>query len=340
MFGLGAPVAAMVGTSIGAGRNDRALHVAWTGAGLAFAITEAIGLAAAFFPHAWLSLFGSDPKMLETGTLYLHIVGPSYGFFGGGLALYFASQGAGRVGWAMMVAVLRVIVAAGGGWLAVTVFGGSAALFAVIAAALVIFGIANAAAVASGVWFKRRVPGTDLEDGTMSTTRERLYLDDLAPGHTFRGTGTDAGRRKRDQDLRAPIRPTAVSSRRGCGEIDHCSAGLAASGWHTAALTMQLLVSDGPPLAGGHHRRRHRRIALAEAGAARRHAAHRMRSAGGAAVALAARAGSDQGEDDHVQSERRAGAGVRRQSDRAAKEVIPPLKGEGWRAKRAGWGKA
>lgn len=27
--------------------------------------------------------------------------------------------------------------------------------------------------------------------------------------------------------------------------------GLAASGWHTAALTMQLLVSDGPPLAGG-----------------------------------------------------------------------------------------
>ena len=28
------------------------------------------------------------------------IVGPVYGFFGGGLALYFASQGAGRVGWA------------------------------------------------------------------------------------------------------------------------------------------------------------------------------------------------------------------------------------------------
>ena len=27
--------------------------------------------------------------------------------------------------------------------------------------------------------------------------------------------------------------------------------GLAASGWHTAALTMQLLVNDGPPLAGG-----------------------------------------------------------------------------------------
>jgi MatE len=32
VFGLGAPVAAMVGTCIGAGRRDRALRVAWTGA--------------------------------------------------------------------------------------------------------------------------------------------------------------------------------------------------------------------------------------------------------------------------------------------------------------------
>ncbi len=35
VFGLGAPVAAMVGTSIGAGRNERALRVAWTGAAIA-----------------------------------------------------------------------------------------------------------------------------------------------------------------------------------------------------------------------------------------------------------------------------------------------------------------
>src|SRR5882757_7108178 len=153
VFGLGAPVAAMVGTSIGAGRKDRALRVAWTGAAIAFAITETIGLAAAGFPSAWLSLFGSDPKMIETGTLYLHIVGPTYGFFGGGLALYFASQGAGRVGWAMIVTVLRVVIAAGGGWLAVKYFGGSAGLFVAIAAALVVYGLANVAAVAGGAWF-------------------------------------------------------------------------------------------------------------------------------------------------------------------------------------------
>jgi Na+-driven multidrug efflux pump len=154
VFGLGAPMAALVGTCIGAGRRDRALRVAWTGAAIAGGLTGAIGLVAALFPSAWLSLFGSDPNMIETGSLYLRIVGPTYGFFGGGLALYFASQGAGRVGWPMMVAVLRVMIAAGGGWLTVTIFGGSTALFVVIAGALVIYGLGNAAAVASGAWFK------------------------------------------------------------------------------------------------------------------------------------------------------------------------------------------
>jgi putative MATE family efflux protein len=154
VFGLGAPVAAMVGTSIGAGNRARALRVAWTGAAIAAGITETIGLSAALFPVAWLSLFGSDPTMLETGTLYLRIVGPAYGFFGGGLALYFAAQGAGRMGWAMMTAVFRVILAAGGGWLAVIWFGGSVPLFIVLSGALVFYGIANVVAVASGVWFK------------------------------------------------------------------------------------------------------------------------------------------------------------------------------------------
>jgi putative MATE family efflux protein len=158
VFGLGAPVAAMVGTAIGAGRNDRALKVAWTGAVIAGGLTEAVGLAAALFPVAWLSLFGNEPTMLAVGTSYLHVVGPLYGFFGGGLLLYFASQGAGRVGFAMLIAVLRVIIAAGGGWFVVTKFGGSTGLFVVLAVAMVVFGAANAAAVAGGAWFKEQKP--------------------------------------------------------------------------------------------------------------------------------------------------------------------------------------
>jgi Na+-driven multidrug efflux pump len=154
VFGLGAPVAAMVGTSIGAGHNDRALTVAWTGAAIAGGLTEAIGLAAAFHPAAWLSLFGDDPTMIEVGSRYLQIVGPFYGFFGGGLALYFASQGAGHLGWPMTVAIARVAIAAGAGFIAVRLAGRSDALFAALAVALVVYGLGNLATVAAGAWFK------------------------------------------------------------------------------------------------------------------------------------------------------------------------------------------
>ncbi len=96
-FGFGAPLVAMIGTSIGAGDTARAQHVAWIGAAITFTLTEAIGVAAAIRPRVWLGLFGSDPGMLAAGTAYLHVVGPCYGFFGAGMALYFASQGAGRL---------------------------------------------------------------------------------------------------------------------------------------------------------------------------------------------------------------------------------------------------
>ena len=54
--------------------------------------------------------------MLATGAAYLRIVGPAYGFFGLGLALYFASQGAGRLFWPLFAGLLRLLIAVGGGW--------------------------------------------------------------------------------------------------------------------------------------------------------------------------------------------------------------------------------
>jgi putative MATE family efflux protein len=155
VFGLGAPLAAMVGTSIGAGRPDRALRAAWTGALIAGGLTEAIGVAAALFPHAWLSLFGADATMIEVGTRYLQIVGPFYGFFGTGLALYFASQGAGRLAWPLVAATLRVFVAAAGGFAAIHLIPGPAGLFWALGIALAVFGCVNAAAIAGGAWFRR-----------------------------------------------------------------------------------------------------------------------------------------------------------------------------------------
>ncbi len=54
VFGLGAPLVAMVGTCIGAGQRERALRATWVGAAMAFVLAEAIGLAAALFPRPWL----------------------------------------------------------------------------------------------------------------------------------------------------------------------------------------------------------------------------------------------------------------------------------------------
>jgi Na+-driven multidrug efflux pump len=152
MFGLGAPLAALTGTAIGAGQRERALKVAWTGALIASVITEAIGLAAAFFPDAWMSLFGIDATMNDVGVHYLRIVGPFYGFFGLGLALYFASQGAGRLGWPLIAALLRVAIATGGGYIAVYA-AGLTGLYLALGLGLAAFGLVTAVAIASGVWF-------------------------------------------------------------------------------------------------------------------------------------------------------------------------------------------
>jgi putative MATE family efflux protein len=153
VFGLGAPLVAMVGTCIGAGQRQRALRATWIGAAMAFAMTEAIGLWAAAFPHTWLRLFSDDPAMLEAGTLYLRTVGPLYGFFGLGLVLYFASQGAGRLKWPLIGSILRLVVAGLGGWLALRWGGSLAQVFMAQAVALLLYGLVNAGAIASGAWF-------------------------------------------------------------------------------------------------------------------------------------------------------------------------------------------
>ena len=160
VFGLGGPLVAMVGTNIGAGARARALRVAWIGAAIAAGLTELIGLAAALLPHAWLGVFDSDPAMLAAGAHYLRVVGPLYGLFGLGMALYFASQGAGRLAWPLLANFTRLVIAATGGWLALRWTGDVAYVFVAVAAALADFGLINAIAVAAGVWFRPSSPAS------------------------------------------------------------------------------------------------------------------------------------------------------------------------------------
>jgi len=157
VFGFGSALVAMVGTNVGAGRIARAERVAWTGVGLAAGVTASIGLAGALFPRAWLGLFTADPEVIAVGSLYLRTVGPAYGFFGLGLALYFASQGAGRLGWPLAAGFARLLIAAAGGWLATRWLGaGLGGVFAALAFALVVFGGTMAMAVRLGAWRRGR----------------------------------------------------------------------------------------------------------------------------------------------------------------------------------------
>ena len=155
VFGLGGPLVAIVGTNIGAGRRERALRAAWIGAGVATGLCEIIGLCAAAVPTAWLTLFDTDPAMLDAGSRYLHTVGPVYGLFGLGMALYFASQGAGRMLWPLLANLARLVMAASGGWLVLRWDGHLSHVFFALGTALAAFGLINAGAVAGGAWFRR-----------------------------------------------------------------------------------------------------------------------------------------------------------------------------------------
>ncbi len=153
-FGIGAPLVAMVASNLGAKQPERALKIALTGAALAFTLAEVVGLLAAIWPEAWMSLFGAERQMIEAGALFLRIVGPFFGFFSMGFALYFASQGAQRLFWPLTAGIVRLFIAAVLGWF---VFQWTQSLqwfFAVSAFAMCTYGTIIATAVYRRTWFK------------------------------------------------------------------------------------------------------------------------------------------------------------------------------------------
>lgn len=155
VFGIGAAMTAMVGANIGAGQKGRALRVAWTGSAAAALIVGAIGLTVALLPDLWLRLFltGDEGGALAAGRSYFRIVAPFYGFFALGLALYFASQGAGRMLWPFLGGVLRIALAFGGAMAAGAWTGwGVNGVFAAIAAGMAAYGIFVAGALALTRW--------------------------------------------------------------------------------------------------------------------------------------------------------------------------------------------
>ncbi|HEX6321491.1 MAG TPA: MATE family efflux transporter [Burkholderiales bacterium] len=148
VFAVGQALVVLVGTHIGAGHAARAKRVAWTGAAFAAAISLAIGVTVALAPLAWVGLFSEDTAVLESGALYLRSVAPFYPLLATGIALYFASQGAGRVLWPVLAGTARLVLVLAGGMLAASLQG----IFAVIAAAMAAFGLLTIWFIARADW--------------------------------------------------------------------------------------------------------------------------------------------------------------------------------------------
>lgn len=155
-FGVGVAAVPMVGMAIGAGQVARARRVAWAAAGLSAVLLGTVGLLLAAWPSLWTSLFSRDPAVLAHAASYLRWAGGGFVFFGLGLTLYFAAQGSGHVAAPVAASFLRFLfVLAGGQWLAASGAGPSA-LFALVGAAMAVFGCATAL----GVWRTRWGPAT------------------------------------------------------------------------------------------------------------------------------------------------------------------------------------
>lgn len=152
-FGFGTALTTLVATNMGAGHHERALHATWTGGGIVALITGAIGISAAVMPGLWMNLFSTDAAVLAFGTDYLHVVGGCYGLFGLGLALFFASLGAGRMFWPLAGSVARLVTIAGGGWIIVHwLHAPASALFVVIAIGFAVYVLIIAGAIRLGSW--------------------------------------------------------------------------------------------------------------------------------------------------------------------------------------------
>ena len=153
IFGIGSAAITMVGAHFGAGQYARGVRIGWVSSLSAAGLAGFMGILLALFPDIWANLFTDAESVRAACRSYLQIVGPSYAFFGLGLCLYFASQGARRLLWPVMGAFSRLLVVAIGGWYLNTQSSSTTTdYFVLISLAMVTYGTVTAATVYLGAW--------------------------------------------------------------------------------------------------------------------------------------------------------------------------------------------
>lgn len=155
-FGVGSALTALVGRSVGGGDWRTARRTAWVGALLALLIAGSVGAAVGLAPGQFATLFTQDAEVAAIAARALSWVGPAFGGFGLGMALYFASMGAGRMRWPIIAGLSRIGLAAGGGWLLANVAGmGLDGHFLGVALGITCYGLVTAMGVRKAEWSAR-----------------------------------------------------------------------------------------------------------------------------------------------------------------------------------------
>src|SRR3954454_22527029 len=153
-FAIGIASVPMVGMAMGAGLVTRARQVAWTAAAAAGIGVGAVGLVVALKPALWVGLFTSDAAVTAAAYSYFAWAGPAFAFFGMGTCLYFASQGAAKVGGPVLAGTMRLLIVAIGGWWLASIHAPAWTLFALVGAAMSVFGLTTAASIRFTRWEK------------------------------------------------------------------------------------------------------------------------------------------------------------------------------------------
>jgi putative MATE family efflux protein len=94
-LGLSNAAATMVGQNLGAGKPDRSESAVWKAAGFNTAFYFVIGLILLVFSHPIVSIFTSEPEVLKYGSSALYIIAFGFAFYGLGMVLETAFNGAG-----------------------------------------------------------------------------------------------------------------------------------------------------------------------------------------------------------------------------------------------------
>ncbi len=151
-FGIGVASVPMVGMAMGAGKVTRARHVAWVAGGVSAFNLALIGAVVTLAPDLWARLFTQDEAVLTYARQYLVTAGPAFPFFGLGLTLYFASQGAGQVIGPVLAGTLRLVLVAGAAYGLAQHHSQADSFYALVALAMVLYGVATAAAIKFTPW--------------------------------------------------------------------------------------------------------------------------------------------------------------------------------------------